>query len=896
MADTRLQLNNKEIVGRALDIVQHELQSMIIAQMKLKHNLDWWGYVTSLPRVEIPEEAKAYTCIEDADARRFMDITVCYWILKDSDVLSAVQRKQCNSALYNAKVVRNSKSHTGKLTYTVKEAQDAIQELIQLDVALGLMIGPELQSLYDSVTEEDAPVAKPAAVSESMIAEIKAEPTVTLAKFSPSPIGYDLREACMRSCAGMYASLSEVQKEKYNKSRIITETTYIVRGGAYILTLQNGIPIDDSTGVIIDGQEFSGCLANFSGYDKSTRKVTMYPSQALQAFIKEGSVIGLYSDMKWLVQKTGSFFDDYGSMVRFPPKPEVFASSSLLSSNFMHMSRDQIGAVKMILAQPLSYVWGVPGSGKTQYVLATAINECVRRGERVAVIAPTNQSLEQVLKGLMKSFGEQKVIDPKKDLVRIGTPTAEFIREFPSICEDKKVRSDMTDKIAAKNYYADVISERAYDALRASVNDAMAFLAKMDGSQASAEKLYAMLKPLLDVMNKDRRFDLNAKRVNIRNVRELAGPICKMIYERDRSKFFEGDVADLTDEKLRELVSKLDSEIAKLYQSDPKADIDTCKVISMTLSKFLISFGPEACSGRAKLNVNRVFVDEAGYCNALQLLGVFTLGVPVTLLGDHMQLPPVCEIEDKKLKEDLSIEAHRYDFFWDLSALFVERFFAVSTEDLVTAYEKGMTPDTKALKYTSVARLVSTYRFGQNLANSLGRMIYETEIKSRNTHNLEIEVLDARIEAFPMNQRLGKAVRENSAEKAAIESYILREHPTDYVVLAPYNDQVRLLQRSSVIPKEKVLTIHKSQGREWDTVIISVCDGRACNEDKPPRFTSTTQDVKGKQVINTAISRAKKKLVIACDSDYWSAIEGELIGDIAKNYGPGCRNAASRNL
>ena len=895
MADTGYQLNNKELVGRALDTVQTELQSMIIAQMKLKHNLDWWGYVASLPKVEIPEEARAYTCIEDEDARRFMDIPVCYWILKNSDVLSAEQRKQCNSALYNTKAVRNSRSHTGKLSYTVKEAQDGIKELIQLDVALGLGVGPELQDLYDSVKEEDAPVTKPAAASESMIAEVKAEPTVTLAGSSPSAIGYDLREACMRSCAGMYASLSEVQKEKYSKSRSIVETTYVVKGGAYILTLQNNITIDDSTGVIIDGQEFSGCLVNFSGYDKSTRKVTMFPSPVLQDVIKEGSAISLYSDMKWLVQKTGSFFDDYGSLVRFPPKPEVFASSALLSSNFMHMSNDQIGAVKMILTQPLSYVWGVPGSGKTQYVLATAINECVRRGERVAVIAPTNQSLEQVLKGLMKSFGEQKIIDPKKDLVRIGTPTAEFIREFPSICEDKKVRSDLTDKIAARNYYADVLSERAYDALRATVDEATAFLAKMDGSQASAEKLYGMMKPLLDVMNRDRRFDLNAKRVNIRTVRELAGPICKMIYERDRSKFFEGDVAALADDKLREQLARLDSEIAKLRDSDPKADLDKCKVVTMTLSKFLISFGPEACSGRTKLDVDRVFVDEAGYCNALQLLGVFSLGVPVTLLGDHMQLPPVCEVEEKQLKADISTEEHRYDFFWDLSALFVERFFAVSTEDLVAAYEGGMTPDTKALKYTSVARLVSTYRFGQNLADSLGRVIYETEIKSCNSQNLAIEILDARIEAFPMNRWGDKVVRENSAEKAAIESYIMKEHPTDYVILAPYNDQVRLLQRSTIIPKEKVLTIHKSQGREWDTVIISVCDGRACNEDKPPRFTSTTQDVKGKQVINTAISRAKKKLIIACDSEYWSAIEGELIGDIAKNNGPGSRGTGSQN-
>ena len=86
------------------------------------------------------------------------------------------------------------------------------------------------------------------------------------------------------------------------------------------------------------------------------------------------------------------------------------------------------------------------------------------------------------------------------------------------------------------------------------------------------------------------------------------------------------------------------------------------------------------------------------------------------------------------------------------------------------------------------------------------------------------------------------------------------------------------------IPCDHILTIHKSQGREWDTVIISICDGNACGEEKAPRFTSTLWNggMVGKRVINTALSRAKKKLVIVCDKDYWEDKNGELIGEIAK--------------
>ena len=81
-----------------------------------------------------------------------------------------------------------------------------------------------------------------------------------------------------------------------------------------------------------------------------------------------------------------------------------------------------------------------------------------------------------------------------------------------------------------------------------------------------------------------------------------------------------------------------------------------------------------------------------------------------------------------------------------------------------------------------------------------------------------------------------------------------------------------------------MLTIHKSQGREWDTVIISVCDCRANPEEKKPRFTSTLFEEDGAtpgiKVINTAISRAKRKLVLVCDVGYWKSLDGELIRDL----------------
>ena len=69
--------------------------------------------------------------------------------------------------------------------------------------------------------------------------------------------------------------------------------------------------------------------------------------------------------------------------------------------------------------------------------------------------------------------------------------------------------------------------------------------------------------------------------------------------------------------------------------------------------------------------------------------------------------------------------------------------------------------------------------------------------------------------------------------------------------------------------------MHGSQGREWNTVILSVVD--STNK----WFTnSLNHKSNGKKVINTAVSRAKNKLVIVCDVEHWKTQHKQLIGQL----------------
>ena len=71
---------------------------------------------------------------------------------------------------------------------------------------------------------------------------------------------------------------------------------------------------------------------------------------------------------------------------------------------------------------------------------------------------------------------------------------------------------------------------------------------------------------------------------------------------------------------------------------------------------------------------------------------------------------------------------------------------------------------------------------------------------------------------------------------------------------------------------DSIVTVHGSQGREWDTVLFSVVD----TTDK--FFVDSLNQISdGKKLVNTAVSRARKRIVIVCDYAYWITQKNQLI-------------------
>lgn len=896
-------LNNKELAHRALDTVLTPLQDYVISEMKFRFGQSWWkdGVLPNRFRFNIPDYAPDSDDVPDGTVRSYMDVTLCLNLISEHKLLPVGLHREARDPLGYVRDLRNNVSHFGDSDYTEAQAQNAISTVIVLDEIMEFGCRDELNELMRAtiipipVDDDDAgsePVPPEGTARREPAAGKNGVQRGTQPQIQPRIPGQrcDQVDACILASRGMYGKLqTKQQTDRWDTSRFATKIIRCVRkGDHYVLTMDRSMMVDDSLGIVVNGREFTGTQVSFDRYNSAARTVHMYPGPELQEVMDtEPSDIQVFSDMKWLVSRTTDFLESFGSLIRFPPTPLAYTPSILLSG--MRVSEEQKAAVTMAMSEPLSYVWGVPGSGKTQSVLAASIGECVRRGERVAVIAPTNLALEQVLRGLLRAFRDtprfHDIIDPARDVVRIGTPTSEFAAEFPDICEGSGVRTQLLSRIQLHEHIFTTLLERRYERYRSVCDECAEKASGIRPDDVSGRKsLMKAMEPVLDAMKEDERYRINANRVNQGNIAENIPRIRSLLYDHDRSEYLEGDYRNRSDDSLSDWLTEIEMQIDSLRPRDRSSNLDDFKVVAMTLSKFIITYGPKGDDRRRTLDVDHVFVDEAGYCNCLQTLTLLTLNAPVTLLGDHMQLPPVCELSSKELADYITEDGEdRFDYLWNLSALYVDHFFDEDLSVLKRMYLESGEPDFVRMAHRE---LRTTFRFGPNLADALGRYVYPAGMVSASRDPLEVTVIRAEIDSFPVGY--GKTLRMNVEEASAISAIVdsMDLKGEGFVVLTPYKDQIKCLKDVDPRLADHVLTIHKSQGREWDTVIISVVDGHHNPEDKPPRFTSS-QVIEGARhglkVINTALSRAKRRLIIVCDKDYWAGKQDELLGDIIRS-------------
>ena len=711
-------------------------------------------------------------------------------------------------------------------------------------------------------------------------------------------------------------------------------------------------------------------------YDKDKNILLIKPNEKVASDFKNLNSFDLkvISDLKFLIERVKVWYEQNGASISLPKRVSKLSSKFKTIEYFpekeFQPSDNQKESLKNIFTNPFSDIWGAPGTGKTQFVLAYAIMHYIKHNDKIAILAPTNNSIEQVLRGVLKMTDKAGI--ERNKIIRLGAPSSKFAEEFPQVCEEKGLQNKLKEidkqinilesmityshtiselnsierhlkslntlpsiirKIDTnKSFYDDELKIRkkkeidvnyAKDELK-SLKDSkikaqyklnslgnkfkklfsskstitadeilviedriktkfkeLEFLkyefTEIDNSVSekkevwnkSITKFYNQLENFKISIGENQKIQKITQDINPKNWKDKEAKIKEIILtEKDKLEVDSQLFGDYKFHSAQQLLDELDKNIEvrkKLSKYSTEEKLKTVNVVACTLDGYIGRYT------ESKLNVEHIFLDEAGYANIIKTLTLFNNNVPISLLGDHMQLPPVCEINDSDIKNDPTF---RNMFLWSQSSIHSDSLFQNSRDVCLNQYLNNSPFRPNTIVNTS---LDSTYRFGNNLANILANHIYKSGFKSSNP-NGETSILF--IDAPKTDSYKSRiSIREVEVIKK-ITDRLKMENKNDFVILTPYKKQIRLLNNH--MPEErnelKILTVHGSQGREWDTVILSVVD----TSDK--WFVDSTIAIsKGLNLVNTAVSRAKKNLIIVCDKNYWINQNGQLITDLLKN-------------
>lgn len=651
------------------------------------------------------------------------------------------------------------------------------------------------------------------------------------------------------------------------------------------------------------------------------------------------------SDLKFLVERVKAWYELNGSKLALPTKSSKhskdFQNIQFFEEKVFHPSENQKMSLENIFTNPFSYVWGAPGTGKTQFVLSYAVLHYIKKGDKIAILAPTNNAIEQVLRGVIKMTDKAGV--DRKQIIRLGTPSKKFAESFPEVCEEKGVQKklaeidkqiDILERMLNFQNQKKVIDEfnslmPEFDRLLdlsskihieqkliseinvqckkkeieikfltetlfyqkqqlnkniAKTNSLSHKIAKLFGSKTTNTENKIILieenilnsKKELEYAEDELSQSIHKKtiqEINLSKTKETTlGKIRSLVVQTKDKSEINSIVSTLTIEntnKVKEGVNSLinqkkeklevDEHLYSEYKNNQLVDIKfeldnyfalRTKLSASSTEERLKSVNVIACTldgyiGRyaeTKLNVEHIFLDEAGYANVIKALTLFNHATPISFLGDHKQLPPVCEINDKDIERDSKFNNM---FLWAQSSIFLDTLFTNPKDFCRNQYLRNLEFNSKVIIKTT---LNMTFRFGNNLAQILAKYVYENDFSSNNPEGqTKISYINAK-KTESLYSRV--SMNEVSEIRSLVENF-KRNGFDDYIILTPYKNQIKLL--NSYMPQErndqKILTVHGSQGREWHTVILSVVD----TSDK--WFVDTTIPVsKGLNLVNTAVS------------------------------------------
>lgn len=526
-------------------------------------------------------------------------------------------------------------------------------------------------------------------------------------------------------------------------------------------------------------------------------------------------------------------------------------------------------AVEAALTHQASIIQGPPGTGKTQTILNIVSNLLVQK-KSILVVSNNNSAVENVAEKLEKEglgflVAQLGSVRNKEKFVEVQTGCYPNMEEW-HLDNLKGVRKLAKESLTAvslgftgqtrlallKAEYDALITEKKYDEMLKVAVDLdnewlrtkhsfkimkLLNLCKMMQEQGISPNLWFCLKWafLLDF----RTYSLlrNNLSVVIERLESAYYVARKFEIEQEidviEQQLLSVDVKESAEELRQSSLQILKQEIAKRYGTGRRV-VFTRKDIKAKTEEFLKEYPivlSTTYSAKSCISNDFVFdyiiMDEASQVDIKTGALALSCALNVVIVGDDMQLPNVVSTEEEKALNAIK-ETYNVD----------ERYNAVTHSFLRSCAE--------VLKDAPSTLLREHYRCHPKIIQFCNHRFYGGELIAMTKDSGEKDVLQV------IRTVKGNHAREhfNQREIDVIVQEVmpLCEDKGSVGIITPYRTQAEAINR--VLGKDIASTVHKYQGRECDTIIMSMVDNLP---------TSFSDD---KNLLNVAISRAKSQLYI----------------------------------
>lgn len=581
----------------------------------------------------------------------------------------------------------------------------------------------------------------------------------------------------------------------------------------------------------------------------------------------------------------------------------------------MPLNDEQRRAIEQALGSGITFIWGPPGTGKTE-VVSLIIEGAHRLGERILFLAPTRVAVDQALErvcerlegeedfdtGLVQRAGEIEVaslrerfgsvIDPEMIAGRLGvelSERAEELEESLQVAGEQRTahqrlahaEAELTDARAMEQEATAQASRYQTDLARARAD-----LEQVDGSiraigtpagvfaKRKAERLARLLEER-DRLRAVLEQSLHHCDVVAERLQDLAHAVRQCVLERDQA--LEATNGLPSSAEVEEWIGQAENELTEVRE---KLDgllatvRSRCRILGTTLAKALQSRSLMA-------DVDTVVIDEAGMVDLPSAWCAAGLaGKRVVVAGDFRQLPAITQAS----------ESHALDS--------EEKQHARRWMDRDAFHAAGLVDSTgRVIDDPRLVGLGTQYRMRPDICAVVNQVAYRDAPlatgRKEDTSRLPcsplmegavvlVDTTDSRVRVEGTGRH-----KSNKVHEAVVHELVRglqydgvlpgRKHDDSVTpdqrmaVISPYRDQVTHLRSSLKYRFGEEYegladTVHRFQGSQRPLVIVDTVAGAG---KKPGRFyDGTGMSSTTTRLLNVALSRAQDHLVVVADVGY----------------------------